>query len=86
MSSLLSSLLEPSVFLSCITCVGDADDPAVYAANMAILFMLALLIPVLGGLVGMIVLLGRREKRFAHAVDAEFGGHSDQDRPNGMPQ
>lgn len=61
-------MLSNSIFtsfndlLACATCMGHVDDPAMKAANMAILFMLVLLIPVFGGFISLIVTLGRREK------------------------
>jgi len=78
--SLFSSLSDLPSLLSCFTCMGNSDDPAVHAANMAILFMLALLVPVLGGLVGLIFHFGRREKRFA-ALEATNASSSTPDSP-----
>lgn len=46
---------------ACSVCFGNKDTPVTQAANGAILFMLAVLIPVLAGFFGFIVYLVRKQ-------------------------
>lgn len=48
---------------ACAVCFGKTDSQLTQAANGAILFMLAVLVPVLGGFLAFIVYLARRQSR-----------------------
>jgi len=49
--------------LACATCMGDSGSPQVQAAGSAILFMLAVLALVFGGMVAVVVSVARRSRR-----------------------
>jgi heme/copper-type cytochrome/quinol oxidase subunit 2 len=51
-----------SSLVSCATCMGDSGSPQMQAAGTAILFMLAVLAVVFGGMVAVVVKVMRRAR------------------------
>ncbi len=70
----LAFLLVSNSALACSVCFGKNDTPVTHAANGAILFMLAVLVPVLASFFGFIVYLVRKQSQPLpeHAVLADM--------------
>jgi len=60
-SSIPSFDLVSAIHLACATCTGIDGHGTTIAANWAIIFMVACLTPILGGFIGLILTLKRRE-------------------------
>ncbi len=67
-------LLTSNSVLACSVCFGKDDSAVTQAANGAILFMLALLVPVLASFLGFIIYLVRKQSQPLpeHAILAEL--------------
>ena len=79
--ALLLATCLPHAAQACAVCFGNEDTPVTQAANGAILFMLAILVPVLGSFLGFIVYLVRRQAQplpehaaLALEIERESGG------------
>ena len=65
-------LARPEVALGCAACFGRSDSALAQGMNWGILSLLAVIVTVLGALVGFFVFLARRAARFAPAEPPEL--------------